>query len=262
MTKTVLGWLLQTPGALEALANPDCGWMFWRTAAEFSSVPGSPIAYWASNSAIKAFEHPLLGDVIPVKKGLDTGDNDRFLRYWHEPSFSALGIGYKSADDFLAAHAKWAPHDKGGEYRRWYGNKEWIIDWEQNGSSLRSSSANLRSEQYYFHNAITWCSLSSGLCSFRLSDYGAISNTAGSSMFPETSGALYLGLMNSSVVQHLFSFLAPTLNYSAGPVGQIPKAAWRDEEAIRCLVESSVELTRDDWNSNETSWDFKSKRQK
>ena len=244
-------------GALEALANPECGWLYKRAAAAYFSIPGSPIAYWASNAVIKAFGNPPLGDVIPVKKGLDTGDNDKYLRLWHEPSFLTLGIGYKDAEEFHSAHARWAPHDKGGEFRRWYGNKDWVIDWAHNGSSLRASSANLRSEQYYFHNAITWCSLSSGLCSFRLSDYGAISNTAGSSMYPATNGVLYLGLMNSSVVQHLFSFLAPTLNYSAGPVGLIPKAAWRKQNQICDLVEKAIELTKVDWDSFEESWDFK-----
>ena len=246
----------QAPRVLEALANPDCGWLYKRTAAAYFSIPGSPIAYWASIAVIKAFGNPSLGDVIPVKKGLDTGDNDKYLRLWHEPSFLTLGIGYKDAEEFHSAHARWAPHDKGGEFRRWYGNKEWVIDWAHNGSSLRASSANLRSEQYYFHNAITWCSLSSGLCSFRLSDYGAIPNTAGSSMYPATNGVLYLGLMNSSVVQHLFSFLAPTLNYSAGPVGLIPKAAWRKQNQICDLVEKAIELTKVDWDSTETSWDF------
>lgn len=247
----------QEPRALEALANPECGWLYKRAAAAYFSIPGSPIAYWASNAVIKAFGNPPLGDVIPVKKGLDTGDNDKYLRLWHEPSFLTLGIGYKDAEEFHSAHARWAPHDKGGEFRRWYGNKDWVIDWAHNGSSLRASSANLRSEQYYFHNAITWCSLSSGLCSFRLSDYGAISNTAGSSMYPATNGVLYLGLMNSSVVQHLFSFLAPTLNYSAGPVGLIPKAAWRKQNQICDLVEKAIELTKVDWDSFEESWDFK-----
>ena len=257
MTKTVYGWPLQTPRVLEALANPECGWLYKRAAAAYFSIPGSPIAYWASNAVIKAFGNPPLGDVIPVKKGLDTGDNDKYLRLWHEPSFLTLGIGYKDAEEFHSAHARWAPHDKGGEFRRWYGNKDWVIDWAHNGSSLRASSANLRSEHYYFHNAITWCSLSSGLCSFRLSDYGAISNTAGSSMYPATNGVLYLGLMNSSVVQHLFSFLAPTLNYSAGPVGLIPKAAWRKQNQICDLVEKAIELTKVDWDSFEESWDFK-----
>ena len=230
-------------GLLEALANPDCGWFYRADASGFEAIPGSPIAYWASASTLTAFENPLLGDLIPVKKGLDTGDNDTFLRLWYEVSISKMKIGSNNQQSFVASRAKWAPHDKGGEYRRWYGNKEWIINWENNGSDLKASSANLRSERYYFHNAITWSSLSSGLCSFRLSDYGAISNTAGSSMFPGSDALLYLALMNSSIVQYLLEFLAPTLNYSAGPVGQVPRAEFVNRktiETIRLLMRNKI----------------------
>ena len=241
---------------LEALAHPNCGWFYRTDASSFEAIPGNPIAYWATASIISAFNNPLLGDLIPVKKGLDTGDNDTFLRLWHEVSISRMGIGSKNQKEFFASRAKWAPHDKGGEYRKWYGNKEWVINWENNGSALKSSSANLRSERYYFNDAVTWNSLSSGLCSFRLSDYGAISNTAGSSMFPRQETLLYLALMNSSVVRRLFEFLAPTLNYSAGPVGQIPRACITHKAVIEGLASDSVANVKQDWNSFETSWDF------
>ena len=244
-------------GLLEALADPDCGWFYRADASGFEAIPGSPIAYWASASTLTAFENPLLGDLIPVKKGLDTGDNDTFLRLWYEVSISKMKIGSNNQQSFVASRAKWAPHDKGGEYRRWYGNKEWIINWENNGSDLKASSANLRSERYYFHNAITWSSLSSGLCSFRLSDYGAISNTAGSSMFPGSDALLYLALMNSSIVQYLLEFLAPTLNYSAGPVGQVPRAEFVNRKTIETLANDSVANAKQDWDAYETSWDFK-----
>ena len=243
-------------GLLEALAHPNCGWFYRTDASSFEAIPGNPIAYWATASIISAFNNPLLGDLIPVKKGLDTGDNDTFLRLWHEVSISRMGIGSKNQKEFFASRAKWAPHDKGGEYRKWYGNKEWVINWENNGSALKSSSANLRSERYYFNDAVTWNSLSSGLCSFRLSDYGAISNTAGSSMFPRQETLLYLALMNSSVVRRLFEFLAPTLNYSAGPVGQIPRACITHKAVIEGLASDSVANVKQDWNSFETSWDF------
>ena len=241
---------------MEALANPDCGWFYRADADGFGTIPGSPIAYWASRPTIASFDNPLLGEIIPVKKGLDTGDNDTFLRCWHEVPFSEIGFGNKTSQSFISSCARWAPHDKGGEFRRWYGNTEWIIDWAHGGAALKASSANLRSQQYYFHDAITWSSISSGLCSFRSSDYGAISNTAGSSMYPLANRLLYLGLMNSSVVQLLLSFLAPTLNYSAGPISQIPKANWIKAEAIQNLVEDSIAQTKDDWDAFEISWGF------
>lgn len=131
-------------------------------ADNFSKIPGMPVAYWVSEKVYSDFQNTLLGDIAPTKKGLDTGNNDRFLRYWFEINYNKLGIDFSSSIDFTNSTMKWAPHDKGGEYRRWYGNKEWVINWENDGCELRNSKANLRSERFYFHNAITWCSLSSG----------------------------------------------------------------------------------------------------
>lgn len=152
---------------------------------------------------------------------------------------------------------KWAPHDKGGEYRRWYGNKEWVINWENDGCELRNSKANLRSERFYFHNAITWCSLSSGKISFRYSDYGAISNTAGSSLYPnEKMTNNLLGLLNTKVAQYLLDIVSPTLNYSAGQVSLIPIVLSRNSNENE-YVKDNINLSKEDWDSFETSWDFK-----
>ena len=218
-----VGASVQAPKALEAIKNPDCGWFYRRDAETFRQIPGTPIAYWASDGLFDAFEAGPLAKKVPVKKGLDTGDNDRFLRYWHEVDFSKLGIGYDSARSFLQSGSKWAPHDKGGDFRKWYGNNDWIINWGFDGMELKASSANLRSPQFYFQRAITWSALSSGRPGFRLSDQGALSNTAGSSMFPEEKDiSSVLAYMNSSVVLKALELLAPTLNYSAGPVGSVP----------------------------------------
>lgn len=113
-----VGASVQAPKALEAIKNPDCGWFYRRDAETFRQIPGTPIAYWASDGLFDAFEAGPLAKKVPVKKGLDTGDNDRFLRYWHEVDFSKLGIGYDSARSFLQSGSKWAPHDKGGDFRR------------------------------------------------------------------------------------------------------------------------------------------------
>lgn len=204
-----------------------------------------------------AFEAGPLAKKVPVKKGLDTGDNDRFLRYWHEVDFSKLGIGYDSARSFLQSGSKWAPHDKGGDFRKWYGNNDWIINWGVDGMELKASSANLRSPQFYFQRAITWSALSSGRPGFRLSDQGALSNTAGSSMFPEEKDiSSVLAYMNSSVVLKALELLAPTLNYSAGPVGSVPLMP---DNIDRCpeISDMCVSISKGDWDSSETSWNFK-----
>lgn len=243
--------------ALEAIGDPDCGRFYRRDAETFKRIPGTPIAYWASDGLFDAFEAGPLAKKVPVKKGLDTGDNDRFLRYWHEVDFSKLGIGYDSARSFLQSGSKWAPHDKGGDFRKWYGNNDWIINWGFDGMELKASSANLRSPQFYFQRAITWSALSSGRPGFRLSDQGALSNTAGSSMFPEEKDiSSVLAYMNSSVVLKALELLAPTLNYSAGPVGSVPLMP---DNIDRCpeISDMCVSISKGDWDSSETSWNFK-----
>lgn len=243
--------------ALEAIGDPDCGRFYRRDAETFKQIPGTPIAYWASDGLFDAFEVGPLAKKVPVKKGLDTGDNDRFLRYWHEVDFSKLGIGYDSARSFLQSGSKWAPHDKGGDFRKWYGNNDWIINWGFDGMELKASSANLRSPQFYFQRAITWSALSSGRPGFRLSDQGALSNTAGSSMFPEEKDiSSVLAYMNSSVVLKALELLAPTLNYSAGPVGSVPLMP---DNIDRCpeISDMCVSISKGDWDSSETSWNFK-----
>ena len=225
----------------------------------FSKIPGSPIAYWASNTVFNDFEKSLdLGEIVPTKKGLDTGNNDLYLRLWFEVDYDKIGINYKSSNQFTLDKKKWAPHDKGGEFRRWYGNKEWIINWENNGYELHNSKTNLRSKQYYFNNAITWSSLSSGKISFRRSDYGAISNTAGSSLYPLNKDFyFYIAFLNSKVAQILLDLLSPTLNYSAGPVSTIPiLTEIMKEKTIIDITQQLIDLSKIDWDSSEISWDF------
>lgn len=239
------------------LDQSNCSWRFYKKSTDFSVIPENPIAYWSSNAFLDACKNgKRIGDCIPVKKGLDTGNNDRFLRLWFEVSRESEGIGL-SRTDFNRSHKKWAPHDKGGEFRRWYGNNSWVINWCDDGAELRKSTANLRSERYYFSRGITWNSLSSGLASFRLTDSGALSNTAGSSMFPEGSLYEYLAFTNSSVFQCFLSAFTPTLNYSAGPVGLVPVLPFGDEvPIIRSLSTMNSHIARTYWNSFETSWDF------
>lgn len=220
--------------------------------SNFEKIPGCPIGYWVSEKMIEAFSNSQMSNLVPVKKGLDTGNNEYFLKFWHEVSLDKLGIR-KTREEFNTGY-KWAPHDKGGSFNRWYGNNEWIINWENDGEELRNSTANLRSEHLYFKNAITWNSLSSGKISFRYSNNGAISNTAGSSLYPNESDILaYLGFLNSKVAQYCLDIVSPTLNYSAGPVGMVPIILSKSFDDI---VNENVISSKLDWDAHETSWDF------
>lgn len=246
----------QAPKTIEAIQNKNCGWFYSANQKDFEKIPGSPIGYWISETLLNAFKNgKLLGEIVPVKKGLDTGNNEKFLRLWFEIGENKFGVN-KSKNEFVENNFKWAPHDKGGNFRRWYGNTDWVINWENNGGELKQSSANLRSEKYYFNEGITWNSLSSGKISFRYSDYGAISNTAGSSMFPLEDELKYiLGFANSKVNQLLLDVVSPTLNYSAGPVSSVPVKF--NHNLNNTDLKLPVEISKYEWNTREQSWFFK-----
>lgn len=224
----------------------------WKNAKQrdFSKIPGSPIAYWVSDSFIRAFENKLLGQLVPVKKGMDTGDNDYFLKIWFE-------VNYKNID-FYSGNIKWIPYDKGGEFRRWYGNNEYILKWGNDGDELKNSKANLRSKHLYFRESITWNALSSYKTSFRFSKYKGAFDSAGSSLFPNIDDIFYYcGILNTKVTQYFLNVINPTLNYGAGSMAQVPIIIDKlNNTKINKLVKKNIELSKTDWDSFETSWDF------
>ena len=227
---------------------------------DFEKIPGSPIAYWAKEAIKKSFENNLLGSIIPVKKGMDTGNNDLFLKLWTEVNFNIIGIGLVNGQDTITQCKKWIPYNKGGEFQKWYGNKEYIINWANDGEELKQSTANLRSQHLYFKNAITWNALTSNTTSARFSDYGALFDSAGSSMFPSNLYNFYLSFMNTKIVDSLLKIINPTLNYGAGTVGNLPIIFPKQEsvkQQIDTLTQECIEISKEDWDSRETSWDFR-----
>lgn len=215
----------------------------------FSKIPGSPVAYWVSERIINAFTNTSLGEIVPVKKGMDTGNNDYFLRIWHEVNINSI--------DLEGHTRKWIPYDKGGEYRKWFGNNVYVLNWENNGSELKASTANLRSKHLYFRESITWNALSSSNTSFRFSKYKGAFDSAGSSLFPNESELYYyLGYLNSIQTQYLLNLINPTLNYGAGSMANVP-IVFDGVLDVSACAEKCVGISMDDWNSFESSWDFK-----
>lgn len=214
----------------------------------FSKIPGSPIAYWCSPKVIKVFEQSKsLGELIPVKKGMDTGDNGRFIRLWYE-------INYSKFDKF--SHTKkWIPYDKGGIYRKWFGNNDYVLNWEDDGCELKHSKANLRSQHLYFKKSITWNALSSANTCFRASLYNGTFDSAGSSMFPNEDFEYFLGLMNSVQTQYFLNIINPTLNYGAGSISNTPVIFSPNSSIKKCVIQN-INLSKLDWDEFEISWDF------
>lgn len=234
----------------------------------FSKIPGSPVAYWVGAQLYKAFEQGVsLEELAHPRKGLATTDNNRFLRLWFEIEYQKAGIGYNNAKDADESKKKWFPLNKGGEYRRWYGNKEYFVNWENNGREMKdaiikrynggSYTKEIRSEKQYFLNAITWSALTAGESSFRYSDYGALFDSAGSSMFPDDKCKYILGLLNTKISSTILRIINPTLNYGAGSLAVIPVINSKEYNTnIETLVSNNISNSRTDWDSFETSWDF------
>lgn len=214
---------------------------------DFKKIPGSPIGYWLSERYLKLFNNKLLGEVELPKKGADTGKNDYFLRFWSEVEYNRID-----------RTSKWVFYNKGGNFRRWYGNFDYVINWQNEGEELKNSNANLRSKNLYFQDSITWNALSSNKFSARFSDKKTIFDSAGSSLFLESklnSFTEYLGFLNSKVSQEILNIINPTLNYGAGTVASLPIIKI-ENKVISELVNKSIDIAREDWVSYENSDDF------
>ena len=258
----------QQPKALEAIRNHGCGWFYRCNAKTFQYIPGHRIGYWASDGILEAFRSGRpLSDIAKPRQGLATGDNNRFLRLWWEVSEDRIGLDMPDRQAARDSKRKWFPCNKGGSYRKWYGNREYVVDWENDGWEIRNFTdehGSLRSRpqnmDFYFHEGMTWGTISSGDFSMRYSPTGTMFETKGSVCFPDVPARLpyLLGLLNSSVIAPVQRILSPTLDYHEGPLGEIPIATCNAtlEERSTGLSKANVDISHDEYDSFETSWDF------
>ena len=232
------------------------------SADDFEKIPGSPVAYWVSNRLRDVFlRSASVSDVADPRQGLATGNNDKFLRFWNEVSIANTSVDCESHEDSSIRTERWYPCQKGGPYRRWYGNHQYLIDWQHNGRALIAFKPNsvIRNPNYYFREGGTWSSLSSSSLSMRYNPKGFIFESKGSVCFPhaDTSLGYLTALSNSAVVNACLRALSPTLDYHEGPFGRIPFVVG-DQQAIETASARLVALARNDWDAYEHSWDFQS----
>ncbi|HAV2283782.1 TPA: SAM-dependent methyltransferase, partial [Enterobacter cloacae] len=214
------GAINQGPKTLEAIKNRNCGWLYNAKASNFKEIPESPIAYWAKKEYFDAFSlNESLGSCANIGKGLDTGDNNRFLRLWHEVNIQSN---------------KWVICQKGGSFRKWYGNHDYVINWEGNGSVLKSfPGSNLRNAHNYFKQGITWTRVSSGDPAFRFFPEGQIFESTGPCLFLDNNKdqeLMVLGYLNSELVNEFLKIIAPTLDFQSGHVSRLPFKSSSDEQ--------------------------------
>lgn len=230
----------------------------------FKAIPGSPIAYWVSEKIRGLFAaNPNLGSVAKPRQGLASGDNDRFMRSWHEVPFERIGFGYEDYTQAKSSGVKWFPHNKGGEFRKWYGNLDYVLAFdEENFRALSDLGNHLPSRQLYFKEGMSWTALTSGNFNGRYTNH-AIFDAKGPVLFANDPGRLqyFMAFCNSAVAISFLKILAPTLDFNQGPVGNLPIRFPDDpevEKTISTNVDECIAIAKLDWNDKEVSWDFKS----
>ncbi|MDM8325970.1 BREX-1 system adenine-specific DNA-methyltransferase PglX [Bacteroides gallinaceum] len=223
----------------------------------FEKIPGCPIGYWVSEKIFARFAGNLaLSAVAKPCVGLQTADNARFLRYWHEVNLEKIGFGCSSAEEALEARKKWFPYNKGGGFRRWYGLNEYVINWHNDGEEIKNfTPAVIRNPSYYFKEGITFPRIGSNLFYARYTTSGFVFDCNGPSCFPQKNRDFILGFFNSSVMMELLSILCPTLSFQIGDSFKVPLII-NDNEFIDSLVSQNISISKSDWDAHETSWDF------
>lgn len=255
-------------GSNSIVRNPDeISEMFFKNDAVyrisqsgFIRIPGNPIAYWFSDNALSIFDsNKTLDYYYDARQGMATADNERFLRQWHELSMTNIGFGMGSRDEAKKSGKRWFPYNKGGGFRKWYGNQTYVVNWANDGKELllnRPKSV-IRSPDRYFCPSASWSKVTIGNFSLRYFPNGFLFDVAGCSIFTKENISLYtvLGALNSPVMNRLYRALMPTVNYE---VGQISKFPFTANITGPDVVSKLIEEGKTDWDSSETSWDFNS----
>lgn len=255
---------VQKEKVLEALKEKSCDYFYETDEQNFSKITGSPIAYWVSEKVFNIFEsYKKLKDICAVKNGMSTTDNNRFLRYWYECTYTNIGFNFTHAIDAQASQKRWFPYNKGGEYRKWYGNSILVVNWQHDGKEIKkaaegASGGRIVSQDYYFLRSISWSKVTAGHFVLRYYPEGFLFDVAGPSIFADRETQLYiLALMNSNIKYPLLEELYPTINYEMGQVASTPLIINRNQKSnVTILSEQNINLSKADWDSFETSWDF------
>ena len=260
----------QAPKTLEAIRNPECGWFYRASAEDFGKIPGSPVAYWASKQLVNAYQtSPLLKNISVLKHGMSTSDNNRFLRQWFEVSSIKCFFNASDKNEAINSGSKWFPFCKGGSYRRWFGNLDYVVNWENNGQEIKDETNRkypylkgnlgfvIGAEDYYFKNAITWSSISSSSASFRYLPSGSVICNKGQTLYCNNISKQNqtLSNLNSKVSSEFLALLSPTIGYELGYVANIP-VAFSLKTFDNQRTNNLISYAQKDWDAFETSWDF------
>jgi len=247
----------QAPRTLEAIQNPNCGWFYTANQNEYEKIPGIPIGYWLSEKLIDFFEEQKFEVVGLARQGLATGNNEKFVRQWFEVSNILFNPNQENYTDAINSGFKWFPYNKGGAKRRWYGNHEFVLAFDKKNFQLLEKSGNhLPSRQLYCKESISWSDVTSGANSFRLYPNGFFFDVTGMSYFNDNEKYNVLGVLNSNLFNIFSKLINPTLHFQIGDFRKLPYCSV-NSESYENIVKDNIRISKLDWDSHETSWNFK-----
>ncbi|WP_180106517.1 MULTISPECIES: BREX-1 system adenine-specific DNA-methyltransferase PglX [unclassified Acinetobacter] len=247
---------------LETINSNDSTLKFLSSQEKFKKIPGSPVAFWVSDKVGEIFEKNLaIGNIADAVVGLQTGDNNRFLRFWQEVSIQRIGFHFENREQAKFSNKKWFPYNKGGDFRKWYGNQELIVNWENDGFEIRNfvdANGKQRSRpqntEFYFRQSVSWSFISASYFGVRYYPTGFIFDVGGSSLFPKHNHyKVITGFLCSYIAPQLMKVVNPTVNFQVGNIQQLPYIEVTEKNNH---VETCIQIAKYDWDSYETSWDF------
>ena len=240
--------------------------------SKFLTLPDMQIAYWVSSKVIDLLSsEDCIANYGSALSGLSTSDNERFLRIWEEVAYNNISFNYDSCESTLDGRYKWVPHNKGGSFRRWYGNRDYVVNWRNDGEEIKIAVVNNPTDpdttswsrrifnwNKFFKQGISWSDVATGKLACRFIPAGAIFNATGPTFFANdrNNEKYLLALFNSNVFQEFLNLVCPGLHYNTGPISKLP-VIFAKQEIITAYAESNIEMSQKDWDSFETSWDFK-----
>ena len=263
------GMDVQKKYVLKAISDPSVEYLYRTKQTNFEKIPGTPLAYWVPGSLLNVFSKEKISDFAFAGIGMRTGDNKRFLRRWSEVCITNSKLNEASVESTFSG-IRWIPYNKGGNYRKWYGNNEYVVNWLNDGQEIKDNTKKtypelgddlgwkISNEKYYFRPGITWTGVTSGTFNARFYPNGFIFDSGANGLFPFDANNTWsiLAFLNSSVGNYLLKLLNPTINTGSGNIRSLPFLASSFSSNIDDIVQNSVSLSQEDWDSCETSWNF------
>ena len=259
------GMEVQKQKILEGIENKHCKYFYEAEQKDYLSIPHYPIAFSVTSNFFTIFNNNQIAQYGETREGMATANNDLFLKNWSEISYSKIGFGMSSRKEAINSHKKWFPYNKGGDFRKWYGNDSYVVNWENDGYEIQHFSdpntGRIRSHNYnldyIFTEGITWTALSSGNFGCRYSASGKLADSKGSMLylFNKDYIGYFLGLLNSVISKYILNVTSQTLDFKPGRIAEIPVII-SNKKGITVLVKNLIKMSQNDWDSFEISWDF------